>query len=522
MLRTGEMPAKDLLKQRDIKFRLLFEDNPLPMWVFDRDTLGFLEVNHAALAHYGYTHEEFLSMTLADIRPNEDVARLKDSVARAKGLALSGQWRHCLKDGRLIDVEVASHTISYGGRKAVLSVLQDITQRKQLEEQLRQSAKMEAVGMLAGGIAHDFNNLLTIINGYSHILLNALPEADPNHSAVEQIMKAGERAATLTRQLLSYSRREVLQPKLLNLNQLLTGMEAMLRRLIGEDIEFRFVPGRDIGQVHADPGQIEQVVMNLAVNARDAMPRGGTLTIETSDVELDQQDTSTHTTVKPGKYVSLVVSDNGSGMNAETRAHLFEPFFTTKAQGQGTGLGMTTVFSIVKQSGGAMEVYSEPGKGTSVKVYVPRIDQAAVTETEAPLAKAMRGSETILLVEDEDQVRNLVRDTLRRAGYKVLDAAHATEARRIEGAYNGPIHLLITDVVMPKEGGRDLAAALAPHRPAMKVLFMSGYTDQAAVDGELLNHRPSFIQKPFTPSALTSKVREILESDGESSKGAGG
>ena len=305
--RVRRMPGKDLLKQKDVKFRLLFEDNPLPMWVFDRETLRFLEANHAAVSHYGYTHEEFLSMTIADIRPPEDVARLKDSVARASGLALSGQWRHRLKDGRLIDVEVASHTISYGGRPAVLSVLQDITQRKLLEDQLRQSAKMEAVGMLAGGIAHDFNNLLTIINGYSHILLNALPATDPNHSAVEQIMKAGERAATLTRQLLSHSRRQVLQPKLLNLNQLLTGMEAMLRRLIGEDIELRFASGRDIGQVNADPGQLEQVVMNLAVNARDAMPRGGILTIETSDVELDEHYTSLHTTVKPGKYVALVV-----------------------------------------------------------------------------------------------------------------------------------------------------------------------------------------------------------------------
>jgi len=515
------MPAKDLLKQKDLKFRLLFEDNPLPMWVFDRETLQFLEANHAAVVHYGYTHEEFLAMTIADIRPPEDVARLRASVSQASGLALSGQWRHRLKDGRLIDVEVASHTISYGGRQAVLSVLQDITQRKQLEEQLRQSAKMEAVGMLAGGIAHDFNNLLTIINGYSHILLNALRRDDPNYSAVEQIMKAGERAATLTRQLLSYSRRQVLQPKLLNLNQLLTGMEAMLRRLISEDIELRFAPGREIGQVNADPGQIEQVVMNLAVNARDAMPRGGILTIETSDMELDEHYTSTHTTVKPGNYVALVVSDNGSGMDAETRVHIFEPFFTTKTQGQGTGLGLTTVFSIVKQSGGGMEVYSEPGKGTSVKVYLPRIDQPAAAETETPLAKALRGSETILLVEDEEQVRNLVRDTMRRGGYRVLDAPSAAEARRIVAAYKGPIHLLIADVVMPKEGGRELAASLASRRPAIKVLFMSGYTDHAVVNGGLLTAHSAFIQKPFTPSALSSKVREVLETNGETSRGAG-
>ncbi len=506
------MTPKDPVKRKDAKFRLLFENNPLPMWVFDRQTLRFLEINHAAAVHYGYSREEFLSMTLEDIRPPEDVARLKDTVARASGLTLSGRWRHRLKDGRQIDVDVASHSISYGGRLAVLSVLQDVTERNRLEEQLRQSAKMEAVGMLAGGIAHDFNNLLTIINGYSQILLNAIPETDPNHTAVEQIMKAGERAAGLTRQLLSHSRRQVLQPKLLNLNRLLTGMEAMLRRLIGEDIELRFAPGPEIGQVKADPGQVEQVIMNLAVNARDAMPRGGMLTIETRNVELSELSASTQFPAKPGKYVALVVVDDGSGMDAETRAHLFEPFFTTKTQGQGTGLGMATVLGIVKQSGGAIEVASEPGKGTSVKVYLPRVDQPAAPETETVWNKSVGGSETILLVEDEEQVRHLVRDTLRREGYQVLDAPSPAEARRIAEAHPGRIHLLIADVVMPKEGGRELASSLVSRRPSMKVLFMSGYTDQA-VESE-------FIQKPFTPAALSRKVREILEQNGETRRSA--
>jgi CheY-like chemotaxis protein len=333
-------------------------------------------------------------------------------------------------------------------------------------------------------------------------------------------MKAGERAATLTRQLLSHSRRQVLQPRLLSLNQLLTGMEPMLRRLIGEDIELRFAPGRDIGQVKADHGQIEQVVMNLAVNARDAMPRGGALSIETGSVELDRHYTSTHVGMQPGKYVWLVVEDNGTGMDADTRAHMFEPFFTTKAQGQGTGLGMTTVSGIVKQNGGSMEVRSEPGKGTTVKVYLPRILQPAAAETQAPVAKTARGSETILLVEDEEQVRDLVRDTLRREGYKVLDASGAIEARRIGGAYAGPIHLLITDVVMPKEGGCELAASLAQRRPAMKVLFMSGYTDRA-IANSLLTGNAAFIQKPFTPAALSRKVRDILETNGETTQSAG-
>jgi hypothetical protein len=516
------MPAKQLLNQKDLKFRLLFEDNPLPMWLFDRKTLRFLEVNQAAAVQYGYTREEFLGMSLADIRPHEDVARLQEAVAQANTLVVGGQWRHRLKDGRIIDVEVASHTISYGGRQAVLSVLTDVTERNKMEERLRQAAKMEAVGMLAGGIAHDFNNLLTIINGYSHILLNAIPKDNPNHSAVEQIMKAGERAATLTGQLLSFSRRQVLQPKILNLNELLGGLDSMLRRLIGEDIDLRIAPGHDLGLVSADPGQMEQVVVNLAVNARDAMPHGGILTIQTQNVELDENYARTHVNIKPGKYVALVVSDNGAGMDAQTRAHLFEPFFTTKERGKGTGLGLTTVFGIVKQSGGGVDVYSEPGHGTSVNVYLPRSDRPATGETKSPAAESSRGSETILLVEDEEPVRNLVRDTLQREGYTVLDAPNAADARRMGRTYKGPIHLLIADVVMPKEGGRDLAHSLAPQRPSMKVLFMSGYTDLAVVSSGLLNSEAAFIQKPFTPAALSAKVREILEENGHNSKRAGG
>jgi two-component system cell cycle sensor histidine kinase/response regulator CckA len=517
------MAEKEPLNQQDVRFRLLFEDNPLPMWVFDRESLRFLEVNQAAIVRYGYSREEFLEMSAADIRPPEDVARLKETVAQSSGLAVPGQWRHRLKDGRMIEVEVASHTMSYAGRPAVLSVLHDVTQRNQLEEHLRQAAKMEAVGMLAGGIAHDFNNLLTIINGYSHILLNALPSGDPNHTAVEQIMKAGERAATLTRQLLAFSRRQVLQPRIVNLNDLVGGLDTMLRRLIGEDVDLRFAPARDLGQVNADPGQLEQVVMNLVVNARDAMPDGGILTIETRNVELDENYLCSHGTIKPGKYVVLIVSDNGIGMDAETKARLFQPFFTTKAQGKGTGLGLTTVFGIVKQSDGGVEVYSELGNGTSVKVYLPRADQRAATETQAPLAKVMQGHETILLAEDEDLVRNLMRETLRRDGYKVLDAPSAAEARRICTAYRGPIHLLITDMVMPKESGRHLAESLASKRPAMKVLFMSGYADHAVVNGGLLPGQAAFLQKPFTPAALSRKVREVLgESNGETTKGAGG
>jgi PAS domain S-box-containing protein len=510
------LKEKHLLKEKDDKFRLLFEDNPLPMWVFDRENLHFLEANQAAVSHYGYTREEFLGMTLAGVRPPEDVPRLIEALSRADGPAATGQWRHRRKGGSLLDVEVASHAISYAGRPAVLSVLLDITKRKQLEEHLHQSAKMEGVGMLAGGIAHDFNNLLTIINGYSQILLNDIPVNDRNHGAVEQIMKAGERAASLTRQLLSYSRRQAPQPKILDLNQVLHGMEAMLRRLIGEDIDLTFAAGSELGKVRADPGQLEQVVMNLAVNARDAMPRGGRLTLATRNVVVDLHAAST--TLTSGNYVALEVRDSGSGMDAATRAHLFEPFFTTKAHGQGTGLGMTTVFTIVKQSGGIVDVRSAPDQGTSVGIYLPRIDQAAAPERHAPAVKAVRGSETILLVEDEEQVRHLLRNTLRADGYEVLDAPNAAAARQLGAAHKGPIHILVTDVVMPAEDGRELAFSLLPRRPEMKVLFMSGYTEQNIAQSGLPATHAAFIQKPFTPAALSIKVREILERNGHTSR----
>ena len=305
--------------------------------------------------------------------------------------------------------------------------------------------------------------------------------------------------------MLAFSRRQVLQPRIVNLNDLVGGLDTMLRRLIGEDVDLRFAPASDLGQVNADAGQLEQVVMNLVVNARDAMPDGGILTIETRNVELDDNYVCSHGTIKPGKYVVLIVSDTGVGMDAETKARLFQPFFTTKAQGKGTGLGLTTVFGIVKQSDGGVEVYSEIGHGTSVKVYLPRAGQHATTEMEAPVAKAMHGHETILLAEDEDLVRNLMRETLRRDGYKVLDAPSAAEARRIGTAYKGTIHLLITDMVMPKESGRHRAESFASKRPAMKILFMSGYADHAAVNGGLVPGHAAFLQKPFTPAALSAK-----------------
>ena len=373
------MPAKKIRKDDEEKFRLLFENNPQPMWVFDRETLRFLDVNRAAANHYGYTREEMRDMRVGDIRVWEDGTPHEGVVPTQPAGGAPAFSKHRVKDGRLIDVEVATHEIAYGGRPAVLAVLMDVTHRRQLEEQLRQSQKMEAVGMLAGGIAHDFNNLLTIITGYSQLLLVNMPQQDANRGAVEQIMKAGERAAALTRQLLAFSRRQVLQPKVLDMNHVVGGLGSMLHRLIGEDIDLRLNLGPDLARVRADPGQIEQVIMNLALNARDAMPRGGTLTIETRNVQLDERYTGTHIAVRSGHYILLAVSDTGTGMDAETRSHMFEPFFTTKGQGRGTGLGLSTVFGIVKQSGGNLEVYTEPGRGTSFKIYLPRADTREVS-----------------------------------------------------------------------------------------------------------------------------------------------
>jgi two-component system cell cycle sensor histidine kinase/response regulator CckA len=503
-------PAKKTLRERDKKFRLLFEENPQPMWVFEGDSLKFLEANAAAAALYGFTGEEFRGMSLADIQGKGETQRFTEWLRQPDRPTVSS-WRHCTKDGRLIDIEMAVHQIAYGGRKAQLAILLDITGRRDLENQLRQSQKMEAIGLLAGGVAHDFNNLLTIITGYSQLILNNLGPSDNNRHSAEQILKAGERAAALTRQLLAFSRRQVLQPKVLDLNRLVTSLSTMLRRLIGEDVDLRVELGSDLGRVSADPSQIEQVLMNLVINSRDAMPQGGALTIETANVTLDSAYAGRHIAVKPGPYVLLAVSDNGAGMDAATKARLFEPFFTTKGVGRGTGLGLSTVFGIVKQSGGSLEVYSEPGRGTSFKVYLPRIDQPVALEAEGPKTQAWRGSETILLVEDDDMVRNLVRETLERHGYKVLDSAGPLDARRVVENHRSPIHLLITDVVMPKVSGRELAEQMVRERPSMKVLYMSGYTDNAVVNSGILKKEVAFLQKPFTPGALIDKVREVLE-----------
>jgi len=372
---------------------------------------------------------------------------------------------------------------------------------------------MEAVGRLAGGVAHDFNNLLTAIIGYADLMVTSLDQDDPLRKDAEEIKRAGERAAALTDQLLAFSRKKVLQPLILNLNTTVTNMEKMLRRLIGEHIELILGLDPALGLVKADPGQIEQVIMNLAVNARDAMPQGGRLTIETKNVYLDEEYTHQHVDIQPGPYVMLAVSDTGVGMSKETLSHLFEPFFTTKEMGKGTGLGLSTVYGIVRQSDGHIWVYSELGQGTTFKIYLPRIEEIVESGKRVPVsAKSMQGQETVLLVEDEDIVRDLACRVLSENGYTVLEAHDGREALLICEKYGGPIHLLVTDVVMPGGmSGRQVAERLRTLRPDVKVLYMSGYTDDTIVHHDVLEPGMAFLQKPFMPDILLHKVREVID-----------
>ena len=640
--RRARRLAEKALRESEENYRLLFELNPLPMWVYDVGTLAVIAVNETAIAHYGYSREEFLSMTIKDIRPKENVQAFLEYLSKSHPDAMhkTSIWKHTKKDGSLVNVEVTSHALMFAGRKARIVLANDVTERvlaeealkqtekkyrsifenavegifqsttdgrfiavnpamvkmlgfesaedliahrtdiatqhyvdsksraelqhliakdsvvtgfecevyrkdrskiwtreniraihdelgtilhyegsiediskqKQLETQLLQSQKLEGIGRLAGGIAHDFNNLLTAIMGYSLLSLRKLHEQDPLYHNITEIEKAANRAASLTRQLLAFSRKQILQPKVLNLNEIVSDINKMLRRLIGENIELRTALSPDLGNVKADPGQIEQVIMNLVINARDAMDNGGKLTIETSNVYLDEKYASQHIAVNPGYFVMLAISDTGTGMDEETQSHIFEPFFTTKEIGKGTGLGLSTVYGIVKQSGGNIWVYSEPNQGTTFKIYLPRVDEDAEHLKRAIFKQeVLKGTETVLLAEDDEVVRNLACVVLETNGYKVLEAANGEAALLICEKYQGTINLLLTDVVMPEMSGIELAKRLAVMRPEMRVLYMSGYTENAVVYSGILKEGMTYIQKPFSPDDLAKKVRDVLD-----------
>ncbi len=504
------MPVKRLLANQDRKFRLLFEEHPQPMWIVDAATGEFLAANAAACALYGYSSQEFTGMTLDAVEAPEEAGHFLEEL-RSAARPAAAAWHHRDCGGRLIDVEIAVHEIQYGGRTAALAVVMDITSRRQLEDQLHQARKMEAIGMLTGGVAHDFNNLLTIITGYSQLILAKAPKDDPNRHSAEQIVKAAERAGELTSQLMAFSRRRITEAKPLDLNAVVSSLSTMIKRLIGEDIELRLALGGELGRVVADAGQLEQVLLNLAVNSRDAMPKGGTLTIETVNATVERNHRGRTPALKSGPYVLLMVSDTGCGMDEATRAHIFEPFFTTKSSG--TGLGLFTVAGIVKRSGGAVDVLSSPGGGTCFQVYLQRVDCGVAAPPAAAGVAAACGAETILLVEDEEMVRALVRETLEAKGYHVLEADGPAQARALADACGGKIHLLIADVVMPNASGPALARALLRGRPDMKVLYISGHSESAIQRRGVKSRRVAFLPKPFSPAALASKVREVLESD---------
>ena len=415
-------------------------------------------------------------------------------------------------DSEQFPIEASISQIEVAGQKLFTVILRDITERKQLEEQFRQSQKMEAIGRLAGGVAHDFNNMLTAIIGYSQLVQAQLDDASPLRRDIQEIEKAGHRAAGLTAQLLAFSRKQVLQPRVLDLNEVISDVDKMLRRLIGEDIDLVTIAMPDLGRVKADPGQLEQILLNLAVNSRDAMPRGGKLTIETANIELDEIYASSHADVVPGPYVMLAVSDTGHGLDAETQSHIFEPFFTTKVQGKGTGLGLSTVFGIVKQSGGHVWVYSEPGHGAAFKVYFPRVDEpadAAAAPTKS--VESLYGSENILVVEDDEAVRDVSRLALEKYGYTVLEAERGTQALEAFGPLATAIDLVVTDVIMAGMSGPGLVARLQKLHPDVKVLYVSGYTEEATIHHGVLTEGIAFLQKPFTPDGLVRKVRQLLD-----------
>ena len=506
--------AEEALRDSEERYRDLFENaNDV---IFTLDLKGhFLSINKKGETLSGYPREEILGRNIAEFLNSANRQIAAEQLAKIPSDAIRDvvfQIEILAGNGKLIPLEINSRLIFNGGKAvAIQGIGRDISDRRHLEDQLRQSQKMEAVGRLAGGMAHDFNNLLTAIIGYTQLAQLRLG----NHAVqkeIGEIEKAAQRATTLTQQLLAFSRKQVLQPKVINLNAITNDISKMIGRLIGEDIELTTRLADDLGWIRADPNQIEQILLNLAVNARDAMPTGGKLIIETANYQFNESDVTHHLGMSPGAYVMLAVSDTGSGMDKKTLQHIFEPFFTTKEVGKGTGLGLSMVYGIVRQSGGTIWAYSEPGRGTTFKIYMPRADETSnITGTDAPLSKQLTGSETILLVEDEAAVRDTAAQILQLQGYSVIQAADADEAMRVCETFANEIHLVVSDVVMPRVSGRQLVERLRHLRPQIKVLYISGYTDDAIIHHGIVGGEMPFLQKPFTKDALARKVREVLD-----------
>jgi PAS domain S-box-containing protein len=490
----------------------LMEKMPAVLWTTDTE-LRFTSGMGAGLEILGLRSDEMAGKSLYEYFHTDDPEFLAIAAHRkalaGENVAYELEWQK-----HIFDSHVQPLKSSEGQLLGVIGVALDITDRKHLADQLRVSQKMQAVGELAGGVAHDFNNLLMIVKGHAEMLLDRIQDSSPARHNLEQIQGATDRAATLTRQLLAFSRKQVLQPKILDLNDVVAGMIKMFARVIGENIDLAFLPGSKLAPVKADPGQMEQVLLNLVVNARDAMPDGGRLTIETANVELDRVSASQHPAMEAGSYVMLIVTDTGCGMDAGTQARIFEPFFTTKGHGKGTGLGLATVYGVVKQSGGFIWVYSELDHGTTFKIYLPQVT-ADVDRliAEKVAAGPVPGTETVLFVEDEESVRELVRDYLGHTGYRVLDAADGIQALEVAAAHRGPIHILVTDVVMPRLSGRELVTRITAARPDVKVLYISGYTDDSIFRHGVLEGGVAFLQKPFNLRDLAQKIRQVL--DGE-------
>ena len=507
--------VQEALRRSESRLHRLLESSIIGIGIATAEG-KLLDANDALLKLLGYTREELASGTLRwnEMTPPEyrkaDLQLLEQ--LQGRGVAAASEKELIRKDGSRVAVLIGGITLATEeGDIEAVSFVVDISERKLLEQQLRHAQKMESIGQLAGGIAHDFNNLLNVIIGYSDLVVEIAQEDSPTHVYANEIRNAGERAASLTRQLLAFSRQQVMQTKVLDLNAVVLGTEAMLRRLIGERVELLTALDPSLGSVKADPGQVEQVIMNLAVNARDAMPQGGKLIIATSNVELPDMHSSQHPALPAGRYILLRITDTGIGMDEQTKAHIFEPFFTTKGVGKGTGLGLSTVYGIVKQSGGFIRIYSEPNAGAVFETYLPRIDQTvplvSPEKRKRPLAQ---GSETVLLVEDEESVRKLACTILHQSGYTVLEAHSGAHAVQVVRQHNGPIHLLLSDVMMPDINGPALSEALSPLHPEMRVLYVSGYSRSLlSQDGAMGTTK--LLQKPFSKDALLEKVRDVLD-----------